>query len=60
MSTDVIRSIALDKLVKSPANVRKTPPSEAEQAELKANIAAHPVPEEPQRCAAAVRDRLQG
>ena len=38
---NVIQSIPLDKLVKSAANVRKTPPSEAEQAELKASIAAH-------------------
>jgi ParB family chromosome partitioning protein len=38
--SDPIQSIPLDKLVKSPANVRKTPPTEAEQAELKANIAA--------------------
>lgn len=40
-STNVIQSIPLDKLVKSAANVRKTPPSVAEQAELKASIAAH-------------------
>ena len=39
--SNAIQSIPLDKLVKSNANVRKTPPGEAEQAELKASIAAH-------------------
>ena len=38
---DFIQNIRLDKLVKSPRNVRKTPPSEAAEAELKASIAAH-------------------
>jgi ParB family chromosome partitioning protein len=33
-----VRKIALDKLVLSPANARKTPPSPAEDAELKASI----------------------
>jgi len=33
-----VRNIPLDKLVPSPANVRKTPPSAAEDAELKASI----------------------
>jgi len=35
-----VRNIPLDKLVPSPANVRKTPPSAAEEAELKASIRA--------------------
>ena len=35
-----VRNIPLDKLVPSPANVRKTPPSAAEDAELKASIRA--------------------
>jgi ParB family transcriptional regulator, chromosome partitioning protein len=35
-----VRDIPLDKLVPSPANVRKTPPSAAEDAELKASIRA--------------------
>ena len=35
-----VRHIPLDKLVPSPANVRKTPPSAAEDAELKASIRA--------------------
>jgi ParB family chromosome partitioning protein len=34
------RNIPLDKLVLSPTNVRKTPPSAAEEAELKASIRA--------------------
>jgi ParB/RepB/Spo0J family partition protein len=33
-----VRKIALNKLVLSPANARKTPPSPAEEAELKASI----------------------
>ena len=37
-SPSAIRNIPLDKLVLSPANVRKTPPSAAEDAELKASI----------------------
>ena len=40
-ASQVIQSIPLDKLVKSTANARKTPPSDAEQAELMASIAAH-------------------
>jgi ParB family transcriptional regulator, chromosome partitioning protein len=35
-----VRNIPLDKLVLSPGNVRKTPPSPAEEAELKASIKA--------------------
>ena len=38
---DFIQNIPLDKLVKSPRNVRRTPPSEAAEAELKASIAVH-------------------
>jgi ParB-like chromosome segregation protein Spo0J len=38
---DFIQNIPLDKLVKSPRNVRKTPPSETAEAELRASIAAH-------------------
>jgi ParB family chromosome partitioning protein len=38
---DFIQNIPLDKLVKSPRNVRKTPASEAAEAELRASIAAH-------------------
>jgi ParB family chromosome partitioning protein len=37
-SPSAVRNIPLDKLVPSPANVRKTPPSAAEDAELKASI----------------------
>ena len=36
--TSPVRHIPLDKLVPSPTNVRKTPPSAAEDAELKASI----------------------
>ena len=39
-SPPAVRHIPLDKLVPSPANVRKTPPSAAEDAELKASIRA--------------------
>ena len=39
-SASAVRTIALDKLVLSPTNVRKTPPSAAEEAELKASIRA--------------------
>ena len=35
-----VRNIPLNKLVLSPTNVRKTPPSAAEEAELKASIKA--------------------
>jgi ParB family chromosome partitioning protein len=35
-----VRNIPLSKLVLSPGNVRKTPPSPAEEAELKASIKA--------------------
>jgi ParB family chromosome partitioning protein len=34
----VVGKIALDRLILSPANARKTPPSAAEDAELKASI----------------------
>jgi ParB family chromosome partitioning protein len=37
----VVRNIPLDRLVLSPSNVRKTPPSAAEEAELKASLRAH-------------------
>jgi ParB family transcriptional regulator, chromosome partitioning protein len=37
-SPSAVRNIPLDKLVPSPTNVRKTPPSAAEDAELKASI----------------------
>jgi ParB family chromosome partitioning protein len=39
-TASAVRTIALDKLVLSPTNVRKTPPSAAEEAELKASIRA--------------------
>src|SRR3546814_10344513 len=39
--SDFIQNIRLDRLVKSPRNVRKTPSSEAADAELKASIAVH-------------------
>jgi hypothetical protein len=39
-SPSAVRTIGLDKLVLSPTNVRKTPPSAAEEAELKASIRA--------------------
>ena len=39
-TTAIVRSIPLDHLVLSPANVRKTPPSASEEAELKASIRA--------------------
>jgi ParB family chromosome partitioning protein len=51
-AASAVRNIPLDKLVLSPTNVRKTPPSAAEDAELKAsireaglkqNLIAHPV-----------------
>lgn len=38
---DFIQNISLDNLVKSPRNARKTPPSEAADAELRASIAVH-------------------
>jgi ParB family transcriptional regulator, chromosome partitioning protein len=40
-AASVVRNIPLDRLVLSPANARKTPPSAAEDAELKESIAAH-------------------
>ena len=40
-AASVVRLIPLDRLVLSPANARKTPPSTAEDAELKASLAAH-------------------
>jgi ParB family chromosome partitioning protein len=39
-TTSIIRNIPLDRLVLSPANVRKSPTSAAEDAELKASIRA--------------------
>ncbi|MGE3282585.1 MAG: ParB/RepB/Spo0J family partition protein [Alphaproteobacteria bacterium] len=39
-TTSIVRNIPLDRLTLSPANVRKTPPSAAEDAELKASIRA--------------------
>jgi hypothetical protein len=36
-----IQNIRLEKLVKSPRNVRRTPPPKAAEAELKASIAVH-------------------
>jgi ParB family chromosome partitioning protein len=39
-ATSKVRNIALNQLVLSPTNVRKTPPSAAEDAELKASIRA--------------------
>ena len=39
-AVSAVRTIPLDKLVLSPTNVRKTPPSAAEEAELKASIRA--------------------
>ena len=41
MTEPVIRSIPLDRLVPSPANVRKTPAGKAAFAELKASIPVH-------------------
>jgi len=35
------QAVSLNDLVLSPLNVRKTPPSAAEQEELKASLAAH-------------------
>ena len=40
-AASVVRLIPLDRLVLSPANARKTAPSAAEDAELKASLAAH-------------------
>jgi len=40
MTAASVRNIPLDKLVLSPTNIRKTPPSAAEEAELKASIRA--------------------
>ena len=39
-TTSIVRNIPLDRLVLSPANVRKSPASAAEDAELKASIRA--------------------
>ena len=39
-AASVVRKIPLDRLVLSPCNARKTPPSPAEDAELKASIKA--------------------
>src|SRR3546814_265441 len=38
---DFIQNLPLDKLAKSPCNARKTAPSEAAEAELRASIAVH-------------------
>ena len=37
-AASAVRTIPLDRLVLSPANARKTPPSAAEDAELKASL----------------------
>ena len=39
-AASAVQKIPLDQLVLSPANARKTPPSAAEDAELKASIKA--------------------
>jgi ParB family chromosome partitioning protein len=70
-TASAVRTIALDKLVLSPTNVRKTPPSAAEEAELKASIRArglkqnlvvHPASLDPNDMHAVVAGgrRLQG
>ena len=65
-TTSTVRNIPLDRLVLSPANVRKSPPSAAEDAELKASIRAGglkqnlivcPVPGEPERFAVTAGGR---
>jgi ParB family chromosome partitioning protein len=65
-TTSTVRNIPLDRLVLSPANVRKTPPSAAEDAELKASIRAGglkqnlivcPVAGEPERFAVTAGGR---
>src|ERR1700730_12499209 len=61
-AASAVRTITPDNLVLSPTNVRKTPPSAAEEAELKASIRArglkqnlvvHPVPLAPEVVPAA-------
>ena len=39
-TTSIVRNVPLDRLVLSPSNVRKSPASAAEDAELKASIRA--------------------
>jgi ParB family chromosome partitioning protein len=65
-TTSIVRNIPLDRLVLSPANVRKTPPSASEDAELKASIRAGglkqnlivcPVAGEPERFAVTAGGR---
>jgi ParB family transcriptional regulator, chromosome partitioning protein len=65
-TNSIVRNIPLDRLVLSPANVRKTPPSAAEEAELKASIRAGglkqnlivcPVAGEPERFAVTAGGR---
>jgi ParB family chromosome partitioning protein len=65
-TTSIVRNIPLDRLVLSPANVRKTPASAAEDAELKASIRAGglkqnlivcPEPGEPERFAVTAGGR---
>jgi ParB family chromosome partitioning protein len=68
-TTSTVRNIPLDRLILSPANVRKSPTSASEDAELKASIRAGglkqnlivcPVPGEPERFAlTAGRRRLK-
>ena len=65
-TTSIVRNIPLDRLVLSPANVRKSPASAAEDAELKASIRAGglkqnlivcPDPGEPERFAVTAGGR---
>ena len=65
-TTSIVRNIPLDRLVLSPANVRKSPASASEDAELKASIRAGglkqnlivcPVPGEPERFAVTAGGR---
>jgi ParB family chromosome partitioning protein len=65
-TNSAVRNIPLDRLVLSPANVRRTPPSAAEDAELKASIRAGglkqnlivcPVADEPERFAVTAGGR---
>ena len=65
-TTSIVRNIPLDRLVLSPANVRKSPASASEDAELKASIRAGglkqnlivcPVSDEPERFAVTAGGR---
>lgn len=65
-TTSIVRNIPLDRLVLSPTNVRKSPASASEDAELKASIRAgglkqnlivHPVPDAPERFAVTAGGR---